>query len=319
MEASALEPADADLPAEAAAAVREGPFDVAFDLVIRHRGLSLEGLQRRLAIRGAQVSLATLSYWRRGRRHPEGGRSLHAVRVAEGCLGLPADALTALVTPARPRARRAEPFPGGVSLASALGAEPTELGSCDGIDLDGNARLAIASVHQRATLTADRTEGSVRTEMVVTSREDGVDRWVSFFRPQTGGAHHPALRSAHCCRPGRIRRDPSSELLAVELRFDYPLRAGETYVFDFGFGYDGEPPETSYLQFGIRAPARQLVLQAGFDPAAVPVRCYRYHRPRDGSSDVVGEPELPVGPSLTSHIAVLDAQPGVYGMVWEWD
>ncbi|WP_328450464.1 MULTISPECIES: hypothetical protein [unclassified Amycolatopsis] len=304
-------------PAEVTAAVREGPFDVAFDLAIRHRGLSLEALQRRMATRGAQVSLATLSYWRRGRRHPEGQRSLHAVGVAEGCLGLPADALTILA--ARPRVRRTEPWPGGVSLASALGAEPTELGSCDGIDLDGNARLAIASVHQRATLTADRTEASVRTEMVVTSRDDGVDRWVSFFRPQTGGAHHPVLRSARCCRPGRIRRDPSSELLAVELRFDYPLRAGETYVFDFDFGYDGPPPETSYLQFGIRAPARQLVLQACFDPAAVPVRCYRYHRPRDGSPDTAREPELPVGPSLTGHIAVLDAQPGVYGMVWEWD
>jgi hypothetical protein len=305
-------------PAEVTAAVREGPFEVAFDLAIRYRGLSLESLQRRMATRGAQVSLATLSYWRRGRRHPEGQRSLHAVGVAESCLGLPADALTNLA--ARPRVRRrTELWPGGVSLARALGAEPTELGSCDGIDLDGNARLAIASVHQRATLTANRAEASVRTEMVVTSRDDGVDRWVSFFRPQTGGAHRPALRSTHCCRPGRIRRDPSSELLAVELRFDYPLRAGETYVFDFDIGYDGEPPDTSYLQFGIRAPARQLVLQAHFDPAAVPVRCHRYHRPRDGSPDVVGEPELPVGPSLTSHIAVLDAQPGVYGMVWEWD
>lgn len=306
-------------PAEVTAAVREGPFDVAFDLVIRHRGLSLESLQRRMATRGAQVSLATLSYWRRGRRRPEGPRSLHAVGVAEGCLGLPADALTNLA--ARPRERRAEPWPSGLSLASALGAEPTELGSCDGIDLDGNARLAIASVHQRATLTADRAERSVRTEMVVTSREDGVDRWVSFFRPQTGGGHQPALLSTHACRPGRVRRDASSELLAVELRFDYPLRAGETYIFDFDFGYDGAPPETSYLQFGIRAPARQLVLQACFDPAAVPVRCYRYHRPRDGSPgpEAAHEPELPVGPSLTSHVAVLDAGPGVYGMVWEWD
>lgn len=286
------------------------PFAEAFDLAIRQRGLSLEALQRRMAIRGAQVSLATLSYWRRGRRHPEGHRSLHAVAVAESCLGLPADALTSLVT--RPRERRAEPWPSGVSLASALGSEPTDLAACDGIDLDGNARLALVSVHQRATLGADRTERSVRTELVVTSRADGVDRWVSFFRPQTGGGRRPVLRSAHCCRPGRVRRDAVSELVACELRFDYPLRAGETYVFDFEFAYDGEPPETNYLQFGVRAPARQIVLQACFDPAAVPVRCYRY----DGSA---GRPELPVGPSSTSHIAVLDARPGVYGMRWEWD
>ncbi|WP_439382677.1 hypothetical protein [Amycolatopsis lexingtonensis] len=303
------------LPSEVATAVREGPFAVAFDAAIRHRGLSLEALQRRMATHGAQVSLATLSYWRRGRRHPEGHRSLHAVGVAEGCLGLPADALTTLV--ARPRER--SPWPGGVSLASALGSEPTELAACDGIDLDGNARLALTSVHQRATLGPDRTERSVRSELVVTSREDGVDRWVSFFRPQTGGGHQPVLRATNCCRPGRVRRDPASELVAVELRFDYPLRAGETYVFDFEFGYEGKPPETSYLQFGVRAPARQIVLQACFDPAAVPVRCYRYHHPREGSAGGERSRELPVGPSLTSHIAVLDAQPGVYGMVWEWD
>ncbi len=288
-----------------------GPFAEAFDLAIRQRGLSLEALQRRMAIRGAQVSLATLSYWRRGRRHPEGHRSLHAVGVAESCLGLPADALTSLVT--RPRARRAEPWPGGVSLASALGSESMDLAACEGIDLDGNARLALVSVHQRAILGPDRTERSVRTELVVTSRADGVDRWVSFFRPQTGGGHQPALRSAHCCRPGRVRRDAESELLAAELRFDYPLRAGETYVFDFEFAYDGTPPETSYLQFGVRAPTRQIVLQACFDPAAVPVRCYRY------AGEAAAGPELPVGPSGTSHIAVLDARPGVYGMCWEWD
>lgn len=306
------------LPSEVASAVRDGPFAVAFDLAIRHRGLSLEALQRRMASGGAQVSLATLSYWRRGRRHPEGHRSLHAVGVAEGCLGLPVETLTRLV--ARPRVRSAEPWPGGVSLASALGSEPTELAACDGIDLDGNARLALASVRQRAVLGPDRTERSVRTELVVTSRADGVDRWVSFFRPQSGGGHRPVLRSAHCCRPGRVRRDAASELVACELRFDYPLRAGETYVFDFEFGYEGVPPETSYLQFGVRAPARQIVLQACFDPAAVPVRCYRYHRPRDSAAEPPArEPELPVGPSLTSHVAIMDAQPGVYGMVWEWD
>ncbi|MET8850363.1 hypothetical protein [Amycolatopsis sp. NPDC004625] len=299
------------IPAEVAASVREGPFAAAFDLAIRQRGLSLEALQRRMAIRGAQVSLATLSYWRRGRRHPEGRRSLHAVGVAESCLDLPPDALTSLVT--RTRVRRAEPWPSGVSLASALGSEPTDLAACDGIDLDGNARLALVSVHQRATLGADRTERSVRTELVVTSQADGVDRWVSFFRPQTGGGHQPVLRATHCCRPGRVRRDPASELVACELRFDYPLRAGETYVFDFEFAYDGEPPETNYLQFGVRAPARQIVLQACFDPAAVPVRCYRY------AGEAAARPELPVGPSGTSHIAVLDARPGVYGMCWEWD
>ncbi|MCP2274268.1 helix-turn-helix domain-containing protein [Actinokineospora diospyrosa] len=301
------------LSAELAAALRAGPFDRALDLAIRRRGLSLEAVQRRVALRGATVSQATLSYWRRGGRRPDGDRSLRAVRALEDSLGLPRAALERLLTPVRPRS----PEDTAAGLANALDLSPAAIESCDGIDLVGNNRLSLMSLHQHVHIGPDRTERLVRTEIVATARVNGVDRWVSFFHPQDGEGHQPTVVGTRCCRPARARTDPDSELLAVELRFDYPLRSGETYVYSFDIGYEGPPPATDYSQYGLRTPARQLVLQVSFDPAQVPVRCYRYYKSPAGLSSIDGE--LPLGPSMTTHIAIPDAPPGVHGIRWEWE
>ncbi|MEU5692836.1 helix-turn-helix transcriptional regulator [Actinosynnema sp. NPDC020468] len=317
MTTAAREPA-VPLPPELAAALRQGSFHDALDLAIRLRGLSLEAVQRRMSARGARVSQATLSYWRRGRRSPEGERSLRAVRALEDCLVLPRDALVRLIGPQRPRGRWIGHVPGTISLATALELEPTVLTSCDGIDLDGNNRLSIVSLHEHVRIDADRAERSVVSEMVVVSKADGVDRWVLFFHPQDRGDHRPTLVRTEGCRAGRVRTDPGSELLAVELRFDHPLRTGESYVFGYEIGYAGVPPQGDTIQYGLRTPARELLIQVSFDPATVPVRAYRFHRSRTDPDAAQGS-ELSIGVSATTHICVLDAPPGVHGIVWEWD
>lgn len=307
-----------DLPADLATVLRTGPFHLALDLAIRHHRLSLESVQRRMAGREARVSQATLSYWRRGQRRPEGDRSLRAVHALEDCLGLPRDALVRLIGPQRPRGRWLGHVPGSVGLDTALDIEPALLTTFDGIDVDVNTRMTIVSLHDRVRIGPDRTEQSAAFEFTVISKVDGVDRWVCFLDPRDGDGHRPMLIATDSCRPGRLRTDPHRDLLAVELRFDYPLRVGDSYVFGYEIGYAGTAPRSDFFQHGIRTPARQLTIQTRFDPAAVPVRCYRYH----GSRNVPvpsHESELPVGSSLTSHLMVLDAQPGIHGMRWEWD
>ncbi len=303
----------ADLSAELAAVLRTGPFDRALDLAIRRRGLSLEAVQRRIALRGATVSQATLSYWRRGGRRPDGDRSLRAVRALEDALGLPRAALERLIAPTRPRSTEDT----AAGLATVLDLTPAAIESCDGIDLAGNARLALMSVHEHVHIGPDRTERLVRTEIVATARSNGVDRWVCFFHPQDGAGHEPTLLATESCRPGRLRRDPDSELLAVELAFDYPIRAGDTYVFAYEIGYTGPPPRTDYFQYGLRTPARQLLVQVTFDRTQPPVRCYRYYK--SPTTPTPTEAELPLGLSMTTHIATPDAHPGVHGIRWEWE
>src|SRR5690606_34148545 len=63
-------------------------FAEALSAAIRVRGLTLSRLHDRLVARGNPVSMATLSYWRSGARHPEGAQSLAAVTDLEELLDL---------------------------------------------------------------------------------------------------------------------------------------------------------------------------------------------------------------------------------------
>jgi hypothetical protein len=139
-----------------------------------------------------------------------------------------------------------------------------------------------------------------------------------FFHPLDVGGHSPVIVDTDACRPGRTRSHQETELIAVELRFDHPLRAGETHVFGVEIGYSGPPPRNDCHQYGIRTPAKLLMMQVAFEPDTVPVRCYRFFKPRNPPGPV-RESELIITPSTTSHIAVADAQPGVHGIRWEWD
>jgi hypothetical protein len=309
-----------ELPRELVDALRDGPFHVALDLAIRHHRLSLESVQRRMSGQGARVSQATLSYWRRGGRQPEGERSLHAVHAVERSLGLPTDSLVRLIGPHRPRGRTVGALPGSYGVDVALEISPELVSAFDGIDIDNNLRMSAISVDQCTLIAANRTEQLVSSRIAVTSRVDGVDRWVCFFDPKAAGTGYlPTLRDTYACRPARVRTDPARDLLGVELRFDYPLRAGDTYVFGYDIGYAGRSPCCTFSQFGLRMPARQLVLEVRFEAGAVPVRCYRYQHGLRKDGTRPAEAELPLGSSLICHSLLLDVRPGVFGIRWEWD
>ena len=63
-------------------------FAEALTKAVDNSGLSLERIQHHLAARGMQVSLSTLSYWRRGRSRPERPESLNVVAALEEQLDL---------------------------------------------------------------------------------------------------------------------------------------------------------------------------------------------------------------------------------------
>ena len=56
--------------------IRREEFAEALSRAVEASGLSLERIQHHLELRGVQVSLSTLSYWRRGRSRPERPESL---------------------------------------------------------------------------------------------------------------------------------------------------------------------------------------------------------------------------------------------------
>lgn len=83
-------------------------FAEALSRAVEASGLSLERIQRHLELRGVQVSLSTLSYWRRGRSRPERPESLHAVAALEEILRLASGELTGKLGDKRPRGRWVE-------------------------------------------------------------------------------------------------------------------------------------------------------------------------------------------------------------------
>ena len=63
-------------------------FAQTFAAAVAASGMSLDAIRRALADQGHQLSVATLSYWRSGRRRPERSSSLAALEDLEGVLGV---------------------------------------------------------------------------------------------------------------------------------------------------------------------------------------------------------------------------------------
>lgn len=301
-------------PDELTCALRDGPFHLALDQAVRRRRLSLETLQRRLAEGGVHVGLSTLSYWRRGRRHPEGKRSARALQLLEGILDLPVNSLLTLASASEDMRRAVDE----IGLDAALGLTPDRMAALNGIDPDANLSVSLLAAHFDVTVDADRAERSLHARCVVSSKVDGADRFVCLYESRAGSDARGELTSTGSCRVGRIRTEPSRGLLAAELRFDRRLRVGETYVFDYEISCVGEPMRTGCFEYGLRLPCPQLVLRMQFDPVAVPVACFRYHRPNQEPAESSTE-ELPIGASLAAHSIVLNGQVGVHGIRWDWD
>src|SRR4051794_22448315 len=109
-----MQATDARVRHELELALRNGPFPAALHLAIEASGLTLEEIRDWLGERGAHLSIATLSYWRRGRSRPERAASMLAVRLLEELLGLPPNALMSLLGPRRVRGRWIGHVPGSV-------------------------------------------------------------------------------------------------------------------------------------------------------------------------------------------------------------
>ena len=99
-------------PPEPAPGPAAGPLDAApggfadlLNVAVEASGLTLYAIQRQLALSGVNVSVTTLSYWRRGRSRPERAASLRAVPLLEELLGLPDQALSGRLGSPRPRGR----------------------------------------------------------------------------------------------------------------------------------------------------------------------------------------------------------------------
>lgn len=294
-----------------------GPFAAALRATILDRRLTLHELQQRLSDAGIRVSATTLSYWARNRTQPERADSLRAVTALEDILALPGGTLTRLVPQPRPRG------PGCRAPATAAYRqlwEPVEtlrhlVAEVGAPDHD---RLHLLSGHDRLTVDGSGVRRRMTFRSVLRAQAELVDRLLVFLHEDDPHRPPPRIDVLRGGRLGRVRRDGESGILVAEVRLDRLLARGETAVVEnrFEFG-EGGPRENQWeRRFG--QPMKHYLIEADFDPAAPPVRCYRTTRDsiRLPVRDVA---EVGIDSAGHAHALLLDAPSGIHGLRWEWD
>jgi hypothetical protein len=309
---------------ELAEVLRRGPFHLALQAAIAASGLSLETVQRRLQARGHEVSVASLSYWQRGRSRPERASSLETVRSLDTVLGLPAGSLISLLGPARPRGRWANHVPGSVPYTELGHSDRTLQMLSDTIDPETNQRLETLSHHQDLYLDEDGRGYRMAVRRVLRARADGADRMLVMNVGDDPEAGSPVFTAGVNCVLGRTVYDAEEDVTAAELLFHRKLTIGETYLAEYEISGVNPKVRTTELTLGFRQPTRECVLQVVFHPDAVPARCYPVWQPQAkqqpaGRRNRREEAEQRIEPNGSVHVALVDIPAGLYGIRWEWE
>ncbi|WP_433326610.1 helix-turn-helix domain-containing protein [Spirillospora sp. CA-294931] len=307
-------------------------FAGALRQAIRTSGLTLERIRHRLAQRGLTVSVATLSYWQRGRSRP---RSRAVVAMLEEILQVPPGTLTELLDDPVPAA---VPVRGGVAgrgpsgaadrgrAAAELWPDPDLFAHVVGqLDRSGDHRLERLSTHDVYHLDDRRRPKSLAVREVLRAAGDDVDRVVCVHpvdAPESAveGAGEPSpdpvLTGLRYCRPGRVRAEGG--LLAFELVFDRVLAAGDTAVVEYEVNLPADAPVQDAYGRRFSRPVRDYLAIVRFHRDMLPARCYGFaqeamNTPRERVN------ELWIGTSGSAHLAVGDVRRGILGLEWEWE
>ncbi|WP_067813109.1 helix-turn-helix domain-containing protein [Actinomadura kijaniata] len=275
-------------------------FAAALREALQGSGLTLERVRHRLAQRGLTVSVATLSYWQRGRSRP---RSRTVVAALEEILQVPPGALVALLDDRAPEA--AELWPDPVAYAGAVGE----------LDRSGEHRLERISAHDLHLLGPDRRPRALRVREVLRATGDDVDRVVC-VHPAGGDTTAARLTELRFCRAGRVRS--GGGLVAFELVFDRVLGAGHTAVVEYTLTLPGDAPPAGHYERRFPRPVRDYLAVVQFDPGALPARCYAYSA-ETGIAARERISELWVGASGGAHLVMPDVRRGIVGLEWEWE
>lgn len=293
-------------------------FSTALRAAVAGSGHSLAALSRQLHARGTPASVSTLSSWQTGENHPERTASVAALGTLEGLLGLPSRALIALLPPRRRRGRWRPPTstnlphqrmwrsPEAVErVLSRLDATPD--------DLYLPARV---SRTMKVYLDADGSERESHHRHLLRGATPPVTRLITVLR-SASLPQPPVVFGAEGCRLGRAKADVPGVLSAFELLLDKPLGAGELRQVEFGIRF---PPGQKECHADLRVPPgmRDIVLQATFDLAQLPTRCFGWYQAARGRPEQVSLDLVTSGDGSSFQYVALDPAPGIYGVRWEW-
>ena len=320
------------LPADLEDALEHGPFHQALQIAITNSGLALSRLEYHLEQRGFRVGRSTLSYWQQGRRRPERADSMEALTALEDILHVPSGSLMALLGPRKPRGRWISHQTGTVGWADMWGASE-DIKRLVVSDSRSNAdKFRSMTIMERFEIGADKRMQRLRIQEATRAHEAGADRSVLVHNADPDlDVSRIQLTDLDNCRVGRTRVLEDANFLAYELLFDHSLLEGETYLFGYTVDLSQAYLSSAELaergiervvatdgQRSLRRATHSYVLEARFDPAALPVRCFHVQSARVGDQQREIA-ELHLNAHHAAHVAMQNVPPGVHGMRWEWE
>lgn len=289
---------------------QEAAFPAAFAQAIQAKGVSLDWLRSRLRERGAEVSLATLSYWRSGDRQPERSRSLDAVSELEDLLGLHPGELTHRIGPARRRG----PIPQARPIEDAMPERGELFGKTMG-RLGYGAGVDVVPVALHISLDLDEHGSQIRqiNRTVWRATADNVRGTPSVLVFDEGESQPPAIEWLIGGRTGRRYTAPEEGIFAHEILFERPLNRGEETITEQAIRYPrGVEERETQRYLDRRIP--EVLLWVRFHPARLPSSAELYWV----TDDDEGKSPLDVTDLTSIHHRVRRVGPGLVGIRWEW-
>jgi len=272
------------------------------------RDVSLVWLRDRLAARGSPVSLTTLSYWRSGRRHPEGAASRAAIAEIERLLGLPDGYLGSRLGRGRRVGPLAAPVPPFEARAVSDAVEETSraLGAPSGVFREITTQI-VADVDEDGVLR----RRWVRMVVQVTSGTVAEYPWIEVVEGDDGP---PVFTSAYGARLTRTHIHPSGTAYGVVLELERPVSAPDTAALEWVTDYPYDDVPTLECMHGRSRQGGELLLWVRFHPSSLPTWWAEFTD--DGGAATA---RRTVGSGTTAHAFRRSFGPGVFGLRWGFD
>jgi hypothetical protein len=170
------------------------------------------------------------------------------------------------------------------------------------VDMSSDGRLTRLSQHDQIEVDDGGRLSEVANRLVLRASHDGADRWIAVW--DAGHAERlPEIIAGQHCRLRRLNVDWVGELL-----FDTPLARGQTIILEYRIVYPiqtATKADTFVRRF--HRTTRDYVLQARFDPTALPTRCVRL--------GAAGN-ELVPDPNGSAHLVEFNVA-GTVGIRWD--